>query len=368
VQVRTCTAGELDLSTPSGRMTARVVGAVARHESEHKAERQRRKALQLAEQGRSNGGPRTFGYEPDHQRVREAEAVLVREAAARALAGESLTSIAADWNRRGIPTVRGADGWTYQALRRVITSPRHAGLRAHRGEVVGDAVWPAIIDRDTYDQLRIRLRPGQPPASRVRKRLLTGLAVCGRCGERLYSKTGSGRAQGTPVYRCVKVPGRGQLTACGALSVVADPLDQVVAAQVLHVLSGPALAAALTADVADERQTLADQLAGDEARLADLAGDYADGTIERAEWRAARDRVAGRLEQTRRRLAAQQDRGVLAHLPTSTADLTGWWDTAAVTARRSVVDALIDQVVVAPKGHRGGKRFDPDRATITWRS
>jgi Resolvase, N terminal domain len=39
VKIATVQAGELDLATAAGRMTARVVGAVARHESEHKSER-----------------------------------------------------------------------------------------------------------------------------------------------------------------------------------------------------------------------------------------------------------------------------------------------------------------------------------------
>src|SRR5262245_50374036 len=50
-KVVTVTAGAYDLATPSGRMTARVVGAVARHESEHKSERIRRKHRELAEHG-----------------------------------------------------------------------------------------------------------------------------------------------------------------------------------------------------------------------------------------------------------------------------------------------------------------------------
>jgi site-specific DNA recombinase len=46
----------LDLSTPSGRMVARQLGAVARYESEHKSERQRRKHQELAEASKSSGG------------------------------------------------------------------------------------------------------------------------------------------------------------------------------------------------------------------------------------------------------------------------------------------------------------------------
>ncbi len=85
--VRTCQTGEYDLGTPSGRMAARIVGAVARHESEHKSARLRRKHLELAEQGAvSGGGDRPFGYEADRVTVRDEEAAVVRSMAADVLA------------------------------------------------------------------------------------------------------------------------------------------------------------------------------------------------------------------------------------------------------------------------------------------
>jgi site-specific DNA recombinase len=51
VAIATCSAGEYDLATAAGRMTARVVGAVARHESEQKSERIRRQREQAAQAG-----------------------------------------------------------------------------------------------------------------------------------------------------------------------------------------------------------------------------------------------------------------------------------------------------------------------------
>ncbi|WP_010358436.1 recombinase family protein, partial [Streptomyces acidiscabies] len=39
IATHTVQAGSIDLTTPSGRMTARILGAVARQESEHKGER-----------------------------------------------------------------------------------------------------------------------------------------------------------------------------------------------------------------------------------------------------------------------------------------------------------------------------------------
>jgi site-specific DNA recombinase len=106
----TVQTGEYDLGSASGRMTARVVGAVARAESEHKSERIRRQREQAAAAGRFHGGRRSFGYEADGVTVVEAEAVLIREAASRFLAGESLRAIAiagTSGRSRRHPAVRG---------------------------------------------------------------------------------------------------------------------------------------------------------------------------------------------------------------------------------------------------------------------
>jgi hypothetical protein len=70
------------------------------------------------------------------------------------LRGESLRSIAMDWNDRGIKPTGGnstraedkradqRDGaapWHRSMIRRVLMSPRITGLKEHRGEIVGEA-------------------------------------------------------------------------------------------------------------------------------------------------------------------------------------------------------------------------------------
>jgi len=54
-------SGDTDLGTDSGRLFARVKGAVARSEGERKSARQKAQALQAAELGQPHGGPRPFG-------------------------------------------------------------------------------------------------------------------------------------------------------------------------------------------------------------------------------------------------------------------------------------------------------------------
>jgi DNA invertase Pin-like site-specific DNA recombinase len=123
--------GEIDLSTPTGRMVARTLGAAARHESEHKAERQRRERLQKAQAGQPSTGTRGYGYTA----IIDAEAAVIREAATRVLAGESLRSVAFDFNDRAIPSATGKQ-WSPGALRAVLVSGRISGRREYHGQIV----------------------------------------------------------------------------------------------------------------------------------------------------------------------------------------------------------------------------------------
>ena len=72
--------GDYELTTPDGRLSARIVGAVARKESEDRSRRVRRKHLELVEQGKP-AGQLGWGVRSD------AERELVREAAGRVRAG-----------------------------------------------------------------------------------------------------------------------------------------------------------------------------------------------------------------------------------------------------------------------------------------
>src|SRR6266566_5046924 len=92
-RVEALKTGNLDFATASGRMVAGMLGVTARYESEHKAERQRRKHQELAAAGKSAGGGRPFGYEANRRTLRPAEAELVREAARRVLEGEAMRSV-----------------------------------------------------------------------------------------------------------------------------------------------------------------------------------------------------------------------------------------------------------------------------------
>ena len=99
--------GEIDLATPQGRLTARIKGNVAKHESEQLARRVKRKMAERAETGAPHGrtayGWRREQVHDDQGRrlgsrdvLHPEQARVVRDAAKAVLAGDSLRSIAAD--------------------------------------------------------------------------------------------------------------------------------------------------------------------------------------------------------------------------------------------------------------------------------
>ena len=109
----------------------------------------------------------------------------------------------ATWlDTEGVKTVSGG-GWRTTTRERMLASPWIAGLRQHRGEVIGKAVWEPIITPAERDKILPGWRPARSPVAAPGARyLLSGLLRCGRCGTTLYSAT---RAT-TRRYVCLSGP------------------------------------------------------------------------------------------------------------------------------------------------------------------
>jgi DNA invertase Pin-like site-specific DNA recombinase len=212
-EIATVGTGAYDLSTPSGRLIARQLGSLARYESEHRSERIKRKHVELASVGKPSG-PAFYGYRktPGSFTIVPREAKVIREIAKRLLKGESMNSIAADLNARGIPAARGRQ-WNTTTVRKTITKPSIAGLRVHNGEHY-TATWKPILDRHVWDRIQVLLSEqvstvrGQDGKEHTRRRmkaqsrrylLTSGLARCALCGAALIAQT---RVNKQPIYTC----------------------------------------------------------------------------------------------------------------------------------------------------------------------
>jgi DNA invertase Pin-like site-specific DNA recombinase len=372
--VTTCRAGDWDLGTPDGRMTARILGSIARRESEHKSERIRRKHKQLVEEGVFVAGRhRPFGHQwvlktggkRGGLKVVPAEKRLVAEAARRVLAGESLYAIVNDWNARGVPTVTGAK-WSTHVLKQILTSGRIAGWRDHHGEpVTRSDRWEPLIDEATWRALRtILLDPARKQTRVARSYLLgQGLLRCGVCGGKLVATPWIYRGQVIARYGCRK-----RLGGCGKVSVLAEPVERIVSDAVVQALSDPAFLARLNggsgSDPADEHRAEVAEL---EASLEELSRDfYADKMLTRAEFVAAREALVPRLDQARAALAAATRRRPAAVLD-GLDDLGAKWDGLGLDRRRALIELCLESVTIASAHGRGGT-FDPSRIQYpAWR-
>jgi len=351
--------GEVDLATEQGRLVARIKGAVARAEAEGLSRRVRRRVAENAAAGRPTGGGRPFGFEADELTVREPEAVLLRAACDQVLAGDSLGSIMRDWDARGVLTARG-NRWNRTSLRQLLLRPRNAGLREHRGQVVGLAAWPPIVDREVWEAVTAVLTDGArtPSIGNARKRLLAGLARCGACGEPMRSGTANG---GTPIYRCAAsfTPERPGPHAARNVT----PVDELVTRAVIARLSQPDALDLLTPDNRAEAKAVSTELRAVRVRLDQAAASFADGDITAEQLSTITRRLRGRLLDLERQQAVLMRGSALAGL--AGANVADRWDRLELARKRAVIDLLL-QVRIRPSGRRG-REFRPELVEIIWR-
>jgi len=357
--------GDFDLGSGDGLLIARLLSAVAANESDAKRRRGRRKMRELAEAGAPHGGgTRPFGFASDKVTHVSDEAEIIRTLAARALAGESITSLARWLDSENVRTVTGKP-WRPQVLRQLLLNPRIFGMRHHNGEAVAEAQWEPIISPSQGERLRLLLTdPSRRTNRTARTYLLSGMCRCSKCGHKLLSVP----RHGVRRYLCRASVG---FDGCGGIAISAKPLEAWIADAVLYRLDTPALEATINGRVDTEQtQALAAsaQLLADEARLAEVDAMFADGEIDRVSRRRMADQLQARIADGRSALAAANKTEALADLFGQGRELRQRWDTLTMERQRSVLSALVDHVVVHPASRTGTHGLDPSRVEAVWRA
>jgi hypothetical protein len=300
--------------------------------------------------------------------VRPAEAEIVAEMASRVLAGESVRSIAFNLNERGSRGTFGGE-WTGAAVRDVLIKARTAGLVEHHGEVVAQAVWPALLAEDVWRGVRaILTAPGRSHGkSGARVWLLSGLAVCGLpdCG--------------LPVRIAVNTPVRGgqrlvfNSYRCSGRAVhvsrAAERVDRFVQDTVIARLSRPDAVALLR-----PRNPLVDITAlhgranGIRAQLDELASLWARKVMNASQFATASAELNAELNAVERQIDSAATPSPL-HGLVGAVDVAAVWDALSLDRQRAVVDELMDVTILPGKRGRktGGIYFDPETVHIDWK-
>jgi DNA invertase Pin-like site-specific DNA recombinase len=346
------------------------------------SKRSKRAHLEEAQNGRRHsGGKRAFG-ERGRRRVEdadgtwrtvpavseeqaEAERELIREAARRILAGDSLRGICLDWNEIGHASPRGAR-WTTQTLRRMLLSPRLAGLREHRGQLY-EGSFPAILERETWQAVRAILTDPARMTTAVggaARHLLTGISFCGVCEAKL--RTTRYGPQRVLYYRCPSRSDGGRN--CVARKV--EDVDRLVLRAIFRAVEhgGSWNQTAAERPTEDPTRPHYEALARLTAELDTLDAMVAEAELaERLGGKPSPSAATLRRKVTERE--AERDRHqatvnsltagrVTASIP---CNLRSIWPGLSLDRQRAIVAALIKRIEVHPQGQGP---FDPDAIKV----
>lgn len=358
-----CVKGpQLDLTTAAGRMLAGVLGEFDTFEVEQLSEREKRKMLQNVEQGKPPSGRRCFGYSPDGWDIVPDEAQIVRAMFADILARVGVNAITNDLNKRGILN-RDGKPWSRNGVRWLLLNERYAALREYPPRQKADdppgefypGRWPAILSEDTWraavhlltDKGRVT-SPG--PA---RRWLLSGIALCGVCGDGTTVTSGSrGSAKRgetvQPIYRCRRIKHLARFT---------EPVDYLIESYVIKRLSRSDAADLLIDHGAPDMGELRSQAVALRGRLDSLAAAFADDDrADPIEYREATRRIRERLADVEAKMTHPQRSRILVDLVLAE-DPTAVWEGMALERQRAVVSELL--TITLMPGKAGRAPFDP---------
>ncbi|MGC5584127.1 recombinase family protein [Ornithinimicrobium sp. W1665] len=362
----------VDSATPFWEVIAAILATIAEQERAAVRIRVSRSIAERVSLGRYTGGTVPYSYRPAANpngpgrvlEVAEEEAVIVQEAAARVIAGESAYGVAHDLNARGVPTRRHRT-WTVQALARILTSDTIMGRVTHRGLLVRDDAgvpvtpWPAVLDPDTVEILReglgwARQRPETQRGERRPRslRLLAGLVSCAACGSALYPRVNGG---GNVAYGC---SARSKGRSCPGVAVTAENLERLVVSRFL----------ATCGDLQRHERRESTRADGDLAEVQrGIKALYSAMAEEDADDEALAARV--RALKARRVILRREQKSPVVELVPSGETFAETWErlTAAEdhVARRGLLAANL-AILAVSKGRRGAHGLDPSRVNLVW--
>lgn len=375
-QIATVKAGNIDLTTPTGRLVAGLLAQVATYEGEAKSDRWLRSVRQRREAGVwAFSGPRLYGYTRDGEIVEE-EAEVIRWMAAEVADGCSINSLANQLEARGILTSQG-NAWQAASLRRLLINPRLAGyatlsrvvtarepdengvdrlVKRRVTDIIARGQHEPILDDDTFQAVRalITARARQRPA-RPRVAVLVGLVHCGACGARMITgarmrKTGRPDLGTRRIYRCSAAPGIHQ--GCGKMSGFAEEIEEVVEEYARHRLNNPAVRARIMELSRTTPTGYSTEIRELDDRIRELEGELDEPGIPVATILRAIDRAKERLETLL---------GNVSTMPPRRLPEVGSWPTD-LGQRRALIDIVVERVTIQP-GTPGA--FNPERVEIT---
>lgn len=351
-----------DLNRGDDRFATGLDALLSEREAENIREHVLRSARASALAGRPHGKI-PYGYravrDPETGRIVEripdgAGSLIVQEAARRILAGETLHAITRDFRERGTPPPPGAQTWRPQMIKRMVLRPTYAGIRVHQGAPVGKGRWEPLITPEDQEKLTAILTDPTRVTHRgvAPRHLLTGIALCGVCGEQSGSTMRRINRKGHEAYHCNEN---------GCVTRTMKPLDEYVTAAVIGRLEEPSLIGTIGA-TGTEAADLYAQARVLQARLDSFINDGIEGLVSSAVVGQAEKTLVPQIEELEVRARRAASSPIVGEMAGPQAEAR--WYEASIEHRREVVRTLVKVEILPVRGTR--RVFNPEDVRLTW--
>lgn len=341
--IATCFGERYDFEHNWGWTVMRVT--MAEEESKSNSVRTKRGIKAARAKGKPSTGLRAFGWpaapkegrEPTSPELLDMEREAIAEGARRYLDDDELNVIARDWNERGIRTAMGGT-WSGVTLRQMLARPRNAGLVEHNGQIVGTFDENPPVDRKTYDRMAAKMAGAKRGRPMSRKRLLTGIALCGNCGRHMNSRNRAGKYYTDGVERIMYYcpAGRG----CGKVSIAQPDADLAIEAFVVRRLADPRHASQIAAQ-ADEVRKIDEEIAQIESIQRVLNRKFFGREMTEAEYNEHDAALMRDLKALQARAKEVSTPDVTLTVPGAQAAVRDRWKRAETPERRELLKAAL---------------------------
>lgn len=368
---------ELDLSTPDGIFMFRLMVSIANKSSKDTSRRTKRKNQERWEKGLPHGSRRPYGYDDDMMTLHAVEAPIFKEVGRKFLSGWSYKEIAYWMNEQDYKTTLGRL-WYPITISNMLKKERYAGLHS-RGGVTKAGKWEPLFTPDEWAMIQHRMAErrkaaGNPPVAK--KYTFTGLLVCGQCGSYLNGETKRDHPS-RPIrrtYRCRPQGDTKREGGCGGVTRDAVALEHFIREAVIFRLDTPDLGGLISksSETQETLKELLEQLSIKASRKLSLLDDYTDGTISKADYQRASQRVQMQADELDRQIDEIKRKTFDIELNTGES-IRDAWNSRPDGWKLELASLLIKQVTVKPgiskpfyiaDGVR--KRFDPELIDIDW--
>jgi site-specific DNA recombinase len=257
-----------DTTTAAGEMVLLIVATLAQFERRQISERVAANFNIRALRGLFNGGSIPVGYRRIPERtgyleIDPEQAEVVKMAFKTFLTEGALLATAKWLNGQGYKLKREREGgglrtrlgiFTIDNLQAMLRNKSYMGIKVFtnkgKSEQV-EAVWPAIIDRDTFERVNQILDKNKRANKNTMERrypfLLAGLVSCKVCGDRLVGKSAHGRREKIPYYEHAWATRKGSCVPglkhkCQPYRVLAKRIEPLVWERVIECLTADSFA------------------------------------------------------------------------------------------------------------------------------